>query len=214
MATPAQIAANQANAQFSTGPRSGDGKQRSSRNSTQHGMCSKDLVILPGEEDEFSELLEGLSNELSPVGQIEEVVFQQIIHGAWNLRRCRRREAELMTGSIDPLLDDTNEAKLRRLDTYARRAQNEFSRAMKELKSLQTERQYRIEAQPPQPDEDIDETMRGASPLIDFQSIETRLISQRHRSNAANTRALEAQFDALAAPPRMERTKPIVPSAA
>jgi len=180
MATPAQIAANQANAQLSTGPRSDEGKQRSSRNSTCHGMCSKDLVILPGEEDEFAQLLEGLSDELAPVGQIEEVVFQQIIHGAWNLRRCRRREAELVTCSIDPLLDDTNEAKLRRLDTYARRAQNEFSRAMKELKALQTERQYRIEAQPPQPDEDIDETMRGASPLIDFQSIERRLNAQDH----------------------------------
>ena len=75
MATSAQIAANQANAQLSTGPRSDDGKERSSRNSTRHGMCSKDLVILPGEEDEFAGLLEGLSNELAPEGQIEEIVF-------------------------------------------------------------------------------------------------------------------------------------------
>ena len=129
MSTAAQITANQANAQHSTGPRSDEGKLRSSRNATRHGLSGKDLVILPGEEDEFAQLLENLSTELLPEGQLEEVLFQQILHGAWNLRRCRRAETELFTGAIDPLLDDTNEAKLRRIDIYARRAQNEFSRA-------------------------------------------------------------------------------------
>src|ERR1700761_7701695 len=45
MATPAQVAANQANSQKSTGPKSPDGKTRSSRNSFKHGLYSKDLVL-------------------------------------------------------------------------------------------------------------------------------------------------------------------------
>src|ERR1700728_3187477 len=42
MATPAQVAANQANSQKSTGPTSPEGQARSSRNSFQHGLYSKD----------------------------------------------------------------------------------------------------------------------------------------------------------------------------
>ena len=49
MATPAQIAANLANSQKSTGPKSADGKARSSRNSFKHGLYSKHLV-LPNED--------------------------------------------------------------------------------------------------------------------------------------------------------------------
>lgn len=213
MSTSAQVLANQANSQHSTGPRSADGKKRSSKNATRHGICSKDLVILPGEEDEFALLLKGLSNELDPAGHLEEVLFQQIVHGAWNLRRCRRAEAEVLARSsdptLDPLLDDTNEPKLRRIDIYARRAQSEFSRAMKELKAIQTERQYRVEAQPPQPGEDFEETMSAQSPLINYQSIESRLITQDHRRNAAAARALEAEVHAIMAAPLPGQTKPI-----
>ena len=39
MATPAQIAANTANAQRSTGPRTEAGKSITSQNATTHGLC-------------------------------------------------------------------------------------------------------------------------------------------------------------------------------
>jgi hypothetical protein len=51
MATPAQIIANQANAQRSTGPRTVEGKQASSANATSHGLTSRSTV-LPGEDPE------------------------------------------------------------------------------------------------------------------------------------------------------------------
>jgi hypothetical protein len=44
MATDAQIAANQANAQHSTGPKSETGKANSSRNATKHGMYIKHAI--------------------------------------------------------------------------------------------------------------------------------------------------------------------------
>jgi hypothetical protein len=49
MATPAQIAANQANAQKSTGPRSVEGKSVSRFNALKHGIDAASIVI-PGED--------------------------------------------------------------------------------------------------------------------------------------------------------------------
>ncbi len=57
MSTSSQIAANQANAQLSTGPRTGQGKSVASRNATKHGFTGKS-ILLPGENpQEFESLL-------------------------------------------------------------------------------------------------------------------------------------------------------------
>jgi hypothetical protein len=49
MATPAQIAANRANAQKSTGPRTAEGKAASRLNALKHGLDAESLII-PGED--------------------------------------------------------------------------------------------------------------------------------------------------------------------
>ena len=51
MSTPAQIAANQANAKLSTGPSTDTGKQIASQNSVNHQLTGKGNPALPGEED-------------------------------------------------------------------------------------------------------------------------------------------------------------------
>lgn len=45
MATPAQIAANQANAQLSTGPTSAEGKARCSHNAVKTGLTGQTILI-------------------------------------------------------------------------------------------------------------------------------------------------------------------------
>ena len=49
MSTAAQIAANQANAQSSTGPKSEDGKNRSSLNALKTGLTGR-TVLMPGDD--------------------------------------------------------------------------------------------------------------------------------------------------------------------
>jgi len=49
MSTAAQIAANQANAQSSTGPKSEDGKKRSSLNALKTGLTGR-TVLMPGDD--------------------------------------------------------------------------------------------------------------------------------------------------------------------
>ena len=52
MATAAQCLANHANAQLSTGPRTGQGKARSAQNHLSHGLSSREFIVLPGQQAE------------------------------------------------------------------------------------------------------------------------------------------------------------------
>jgi hypothetical protein len=66
MATPNQIAANKANAQKSTGPKTAEGKAASSLNRLSHGFASH-ATIIPGENpEEFRALVADLMAEHQP----------------------------------------------------------------------------------------------------------------------------------------------------
>jgi hypothetical protein len=66
MTATARATANVANASLSTGPRTEEGKARSSRNAVKHGLTSKHLVIAPGEEQEFASTPPGTCNASAP----------------------------------------------------------------------------------------------------------------------------------------------------
>ena len=137
--------ANQANAQHSTGPRTEEGKAVSSQNARKHGLCSKDVILQPHEEEEFSELLQDHIASLTPAGPMEHCLVDEIVAASWNLRRIRRMEAALCSGR-DPLaaLDDEElQKKLDRLARYQSRMERSLSRATKQLAILQTERAHR-----------------------------------------------------------------------
>ena len=121
MATERQIIANRENAQLSTGPRTPDGKANSSSNALRHGLAARGLIVLPGHEPEFEQLESGLRAGLKPFGTLQETMFKCVLESAWNLHRCRLAVGELyLTGSnesVDPLLDDQNEAKHTRIQS-------------------------------------------------------------------------------------------------
>lgn len=144
MASAAQIAANQANARRSTGPRTAEGKAASARNSASHGLCSKDFVILEGEEQEFSDFMDALQADIQPVGAVERDLFTQHAHASWGLRRCRRAEVASQHGDCckgaEPLLNVEMADRLRRVDLYARRTERTYYRTLRELKASQLNR--------------------------------------------------------------------------
>ena len=152
MATAAQITANQANAQLSSGPKTEEGKATCSQNAVRHALTARGLIVLPGLEDAFTALEEQFRLNLQPTGQLEETIFKVILESAWNLERCRRAQAQLYAQSedpaVDPLLDDAIEAKYGRIQKYARQYQNGMFRAMRELGRIQTEMQFRNKVHP------------------------------------------------------------------
>jgi hypothetical protein len=90
MSTVAQITANQANAQKSTGPRTDEGKSHSSRNNFRHGFTGA-FCVIPGEnQSDFDQLLESLRAEHSPSTTTESLLVESLAQHYWLKQRAIR----------------------------------------------------------------------------------------------------------------------------
>ena len=134
--------ANAANARLSTGPRTAEGKARSSQNARTHGLTAAQLLIAAEDREEFDELHAELQADIRPQGALQQILFDQIVASAWNLRRIRRMETELTASArsyLDILDNPDLTAKLDRLARHQTRIERTFHRSLRELKSLQTD---------------------------------------------------------------------------
>jgi len=104
MATEAQIAANRANAQLSTGPRTPEGKARTSQNSVSSGLFAARDFVRPEEAGEYYQLHETLWKELHPATLMENIQAAEIITAAWRLHRCAGLE-EALGSAADPVAE-------------------------------------------------------------------------------------------------------------
>jgi hypothetical protein len=149
MISPEKLAANQANARHSTGPQTPEGKAASSQNSRTHGLCSKDRLVAKEDQEEFDVMEIQLQVDIHPKGELEQILFSELLTASWQLRRICRMETELSAGhdSYTALLDDENlQKKLDRLGRHHTRFERTFHRSLKELKALQTNRAQKEEA--------------------------------------------------------------------
>jgi hypothetical protein len=110
MATEAQIKANQENAKKSTGPKTVEGKQRSSMNAMTHGIFAQ-IPILPGEDREnLTALADAINQAYKPHDAMEIMLVERIIVASF--RQIRLREAEAaqikINMSEERLLDSVN----------------------------------------------------------------------------------------------------------
>ncbi len=100
--SPAQLAANRANAQFSTGPTSDTGKAKSSLNAVKTGLTGR-TVLLPAEDAaEYEHHIRAYEKELQPVGQIEADLVRSIANTTWRLKRIPALEMAIFAqGSLE-----------------------------------------------------------------------------------------------------------------
>jgi hypothetical protein len=121
-----QLAANRANAGKSTGPRTPEGKARSSRNALKHGLCSVSPrhMVIPGEDpDEFWRLHEEIFNDMRPTQAAERVMVERIVLAQWRLRRAVRYEGHIIEASLIAVRrQDRHELKWHKGDEEERRA--------------------------------------------------------------------------------------------
>ena len=107
--------------------------------------------MAPEEVNEFAELFRGYSQQYEPAGAVQITVFDNLVHAAWELVRCRRLEAALC-GSFRSYVDLVNDDKVqRKLDWIARRKgqfERSFNRSLKEMKALKAEAPKKQPAQP------------------------------------------------------------------
>lgn len=87
MTSAAQIAANQANAQLSTGPATADGKAKASLNAVKTALTGR-TVLLPAEDAAaYDQHIRAYQAELKPFGRQEFDLVQAIADAAWRLAR-------------------------------------------------------------------------------------------------------------------------------
>src|SRR5713101_5897938 len=134
--SPERLAANAANVQHSTGPRTPEGQARSSQNARTHGLTARDLVIAPDEREEFEELRNDYQASVQPQDAIQQSEFELLVGAAWNLRRIRRMEVRACSDTT--LTAEKLEKELDRLVRYKTCIERTFHRSLKELKVLQT----------------------------------------------------------------------------
>ncbi len=102
MATEAQIEANRANAQKSTGPRTPEGKEKASQNALKHGLLTRQVVV-PGEDpQEFACHRAQMLAEMAPTGPMESLLAERIVGLSWRLLRAER----LQTAAVGTLAEE------------------------------------------------------------------------------------------------------------
>ena len=151
MATLAQIEANRANAQKSTGPRTIEGRTASSMNALKHGADAASLVI-PGEDPaEYERVAADYRSDLRPATALEHFQIDIMIRSDWQRRRLEKIEAKLycellsegdIPGEIDVkvLRDSATGKLLRKVWSQIASLERASTRALAELRRLRRER--------------------------------------------------------------------------
>src|ERR1700689_1526299 len=92
MASPAQITANIANAQKSSGPKTEKGKHRTRLNAYRHGLTGQICLLTADEHKAFDQHCTGIRESLQPVGALEIDLARSIAEDHWRLKRARAIE--------------------------------------------------------------------------------------------------------------------------
>jgi len=144
----ARAEASRINGARSRGPRTPEGKARSSRNALRHGLRAHKFVAVGDEApEEFAALEAAQADELAPDGALQGLLAGRIARAAWRLERAERIEAELFAlhaggdGSFGLALvrDGNGTRAFETLLRYRGTALAELWRALRLLKALQAE---------------------------------------------------------------------------
>jgi hypothetical protein len=135
MASPAQIAANRANALLSTGPATPEGKAAVRLNAVKYGIHAESLVI-PGEDpEEFAALIAELENTWHPHDAVEHQFVEQLATDSWRLNRLRNAEAKVWDTGLDAL--EQKSAVLDRVSRMIDRLQRSIRQITRDLDRIQ-----------------------------------------------------------------------------
>jgi hypothetical protein len=117
--SPAQIAANRANALKSTGPKTVAGRNASRMNALKHGIFSSEILVrgryFQENPEEFAQLHQSLCDAYNPVGAAEEMLVDQLVTTFWRTRRLQKAEAGEIALSVDSRVEKMEPTNFKRL---------------------------------------------------------------------------------------------------
>jgi hypothetical protein len=166
MASIAQVTANVANAQKSTGPTTEKGKHRTRLNAYRHGLTGQINLLTADDYQAFEQHCTGIRESLAPDGALELELAQSIAEDHWRLKRARAIETGIFAlgqqgalGSLataardDPTQLPIDEAisqartwlakseNFQLLALYEQRIHRAIEKNMAQLRTLRAERQ-------------------------------------------------------------------------
>lgn len=94
--TESELAARRANAAKSTGPKTPEGKARSSRNAVKHGFFTQTALLYYESPEDFVALRDAYIAEYKPQGPTEMHFVMEMANAQYRLRRVRGMEADLI----------------------------------------------------------------------------------------------------------------------
>ncbi len=126
------------------GPKTPEGKEKSSRNSTSHGLRATRVLILAGEsQDDYDEIREGWLATYEPENFHERSLVEQLILNHWMMQRANRRlleaEAALVGSEETRYADGWTPAQEHTLDLvqrYKTTHERAFYRSLNAVESL------------------------------------------------------------------------------
>jgi hypothetical protein len=134
MLTEKQLAANRANAQHSTGPKTEEGKQRSRLNASRHNLTGQVTAMTPEDRVAHDAFSAGLIKSMLPEGELELQLAQRIATDSWRLNRASAIEDNIFALGLFRSSNDLDieQAELHAAMTAART----FSREAKTIELL------------------------------------------------------------------------------
>src|ERR1700733_4379709 len=156
---PTRTEINRANAQFSTGPKTAEGKKHSSLNALRHGLTGQ-IVVMPTEDlAAYQQHLKSFTDEYTPHGATESHLVQALADTSWRLNRVAALETNLLTmgiaNAISPIADAPSQVQdafsivsalesqskaLSNLSLHSQRLSRQFERTVLQLRELQKTR--------------------------------------------------------------------------
>jgi len=153
MSSQKQIEANRRNALKSTGPKSGEGKEKSRMNALRHGLTAGQAVLPHENEDDYEKLREGMLESYAPLDSAEQVLVEELANAYWRLLRLHRVETrywEQLGGSynrgdegIAEALLQTPDRQMRNFYRYYGQVEKSYYRALAAANQIKRERRDR-----------------------------------------------------------------------
>jgi hypothetical protein len=160
LVSEAQLAANRANAQSSTGPKSEQGKLVSSHNALKTGLTGRTIVLPTDDVAAYQSFVALINRKFAPANDIEQHLTQTIADTEWRLLRIPTLESglyalgrhelaadcahephpQLRATMLDAHIFRTYQKDLRNLALQERRLRNQLKQDTAELRRLQAER--------------------------------------------------------------------------
>jgi hypothetical protein len=137
MSTANQIAANQANAQLSTGPKTETGKAASSQNSWKHGLTFGSFRVLNTESQmQYQDFLQDLEAEYNPATPTEGILVERMAQHHW----LRNRALQFQTHYLESG-NESSAAQLSLFMRYESMHERAYHKCLADILKLRAEKQ-------------------------------------------------------------------------